>query len=299
MTQLMQVDVFSGRPLGGNPLAVFVDPPALQDDQYQAWAREMNLSESIFVWPESRERYRARIFTPTRELGFAGHPTLGAAWALQHTGRLWGRAATQVTESGAARVSWEPDGAVWFEPPVRRLAELVEPQEVGAALGIPTLWLESGLPPQSAWVGVGHLVVQLRSDHVSTVKPNLDRLTRLLDAHNLVGVMVWSFTAAARIHARVFAPAAGVIEDPATGSAAAALGVILTEAAGVTEPTRYVISQGTEMGRPSEVLLAVNHVRSGSVAVGGSVAPVFAAEVEMDGQPSAGVAADAGRKTGG
>ncbi|MDA8199047.1 MAG: PhzF family phenazine biosynthesis protein [Thermaerobacter sp.] len=281
MTQLMQVDVFSAARLGGNPLAVFVDPPTLSDDRYQAWAREMNLSESIFVWPESSERYRARIFTPTCELGFAGHPTLGAAWALHHLGHLEGASATQVTEAGASPVSYESDGTVWFQPPARELANLVDPPAVGAALGIPTLWMELALPPQAAWVGVGHLAVQLQSDHVATVKPNLERITRLLEAHHLAGVLVWSFTAAARIHARVFVPAAGVEEDPATGSAAAVLGVILTQAAGVTEPTRYVISQGVEMGRPSEVLLTVNHTGPGSVAVGGRVAPVFVTEVEM------------------
>lgn len=287
MTQLMQVDVFSTARLGGNPLAVFVDPPALPDAQYQAWAGEMNLSESIFVWPESPERYRARIFTPTRELGFAGHPTLGAAWALHQIGRLEGISATQVTGAGTARVSYEPDGTVWFQPPVRKVADLVDPGAVGAALGIPTLWIVPGLPPQAAWVGVGHLAVQLQPGHVSTLTPNRERMTRLLEAHNLAGVLVWSFTTAARIHARAFAPAAGVWEDPATGSAAAALGVILTQAAGVTEPTRYVISQGIEIRRPSELLLTVNHTGPGSVAVGGRVAPVFATEVEMDEQPTA------------
>jgi trans-2,3-dihydro-3-hydroxyanthranilate isomerase len=282
MTQLMQVDVFSAERLGGNPLAVFVDPPTLSDARCQAWAREMNLSESIFVWPEAPNRYRARIFTPTRELGFAGHPTLGAAWVLHQMGKLEGTSATQVTNAGAAQVSYEPDGKVWFQPPVRELRDLAEPADVGAALGIPTLWLEPGLPPQAAWVGVGHLAVQLQLDHVGTLNPNFARMTRLLEAHHLAGVLVWSFTAAARIHARAFAPAAGVLEDPATGSAAAALGVILTQVAGVTEPTRYVISQGVEMGRPSEVLLTVNHSGPGSVAVGGRVAPVFATEVAMD-----------------
>ncbi len=284
MTQLMQVDVFSARPLGGNPLAVFVDPPLLPDDRYQAWAREMNLSESIFVWPDSPERYRARIFTPRRELRFAGHPTLGAAWALRHMGKLAGTSATQVTGAGDAEVSYEPDGTVWFQPPERQVGDLLDPGEVGAALGIPTLWMVPALPPQAAWVGVGHLAVQLQSHHVASLQPNFARLTRLLEANHLTGAMVWTFTAAARIHARVFAPAAGVEEDPATGSSAAALGVILTQAAGVTEPTRYVISQGAEIQRPSELLLAVNHTGVGSVAVGGRVTRVFAAEVDMEEQ---------------
>ena len=282
MTRLMQVDVFSGRPLGGNPLAVFVDPPELPASAYQAWAREMNLSETIFVWPESADQYLARIFTPAQELGFAGHPTLGAAWVLRELGALSGPAATQITAAGPARVHFDQTGTVWFEPPARELGDLLDAAAVGAALGIPTLWMVPGLPPQAASVGVGHLTVQLEPGHVANLAPNVGRVKELLEHHGLTGMLVWSFSGAGRVHARVFAPAAGVLEDPATGSAAAALGVVLTQAAGVTEPTRYTISQGAEVGRPSELLLAVNHTAARSIAVGGRVAPVFSAEVDLN-----------------
>lgn len=287
MTRLMQVDVFCTQRLSGNPLAVFVDPPDLPAALYQAWAREMNLSESIFVWPDGPDRYRARIFTPVQELGFAGHPTLGAAWVLRELGWLLGPSATQVTEAGSARVFFDPGGTIWLEPPVRELGELVDPAAAGAALGIPTLWMVPALPPQAASVGVGHLIVQLQPGHVATLRPNLGRVTALLEEQGLAGVLAWTFSGAGRVHSRLFAPVAGVLEDPATGSAAAALGVVLTQAAGVTEPTRYTISQGSEVGRPSELLLAINQTAPGSIAVGGRVVPVFSADVDMNPQADA------------
>jgi len=290
MSQLLHVDVFTEQRLGGNPLAVFVDPPQLDASQYQAWASEMNLSESIFVWAEAEDRYRARIFTPRRELGFAGHPTLGAAAVLRSLGAITRPAATQVTSSGACRIWYdtapERAGLVWFEPPVGEPGEVLDRREVGSALGIPTLWISENLPPQTASVGISHLVVQIHPDHVSTIQPNLARVAELLEAHQLTGVMVWAFTGANRVHARTFAPAVGVGEDPATGSAAAALGVILSRAAGVTDPTRYLISQGAEVNRPSVLWLTLNQRALGAIAVGGAVQPVYQAEVDLNPSPS-------------
>jgi trans-2,3-dihydro-3-hydroxyanthranilate isomerase len=281
MTKLVHVDVFTRTRLGGNPLAVFIDPPRLEASEFQAWAREMNLSETIFVWPAATDRYEARIFTPAAELGFAGHPTLGAAHVLRRMGAISGDRATQVTPAGEAVVTYAEDGSVWFSPPAAILGDVIDPAAVGAALGIPTLWISPELPPQAASVGVGHLVVQVQPGHVGSVRPNLARLSDLLEENRLTGLMLWTFAGPGRLHARVFAPGASVPEDPATGSAAAALGVILTQAAGVTDATRYTIWQGAEILRPSEITLVVNHRAVGSIAVGGHVVEVFSADVDM------------------
>ena len=278
-TTLLQVDVFAEERLGGKPLAVFVSPPELSRERMQAWAREMNLSETIFIWPLGTRRYRARIFTPVEELPFAGHPSIGAAWCIQALG-LGERDLAQETQAGLTHLWTDESGTVWLSPPAGELGEEVPVEAAAEALGVPTLWISKDRPPQVASAGLPHLLVHLDLDQVGGIRPPMGRMRDVLNRLGIGGLMVWSFTSSHRIHARGFAPGYGVDEDPATGSAAAALGVYLIKATGVTDAHRYQIAQGAEMGRPSLIQLALNVDGPGSIAVGGHVLAVFRTELE-------------------
>jgi trans-2,3-dihydro-3-hydroxyanthranilate isomerase len=280
MTTLVQVDVFGDAVLAGNPLAVFVNAPELPTARYQAWAREMNLSETVFLWPKAdRQRYRCRIFTPFRELPFAGHPTIGAAWTLSWLG-LIGEEALQETEAGLTTVQVQADGMTWLTPPTGVLGARVPAAEAAEALGIPTLWVSEERPPQIASAGLPHLLVHLDIDEIASVRPPMDRMRQVLDQWGAGGLLVWAFEPGGnRVHARGFAPGYGVDEDPATGSAAAALGVYLKEAAGVTHRVTYTMHQGREIGRPSTLHIELGRPGAG-LRVGGRVVPVFKTMLE-------------------
>lgn len=278
-TTLLQVDVFAEERLGGNPLAVFVSPPDLSRERMQAWAREMNLSETVFVWPLSKTRYRARIFTPAEELPFAGHPSLGAAWCMQALG-LGDSRLTQETAAGRTELWADAGDTLWLSPPGGEMGVEVPVEAAAAALGVPTLWISRDHPPQVASAGLPHLLVHLDLDQVGGIRPPMGRMRDVLTRLGIGGLMVWSFTSSHRIHARGFAPGYGVDEDPATGSAAAALGVYLIKAAGVTDAHTYQIAQGSEIGRPSLIQLALNLEGPGSIAVGGQVLSVFQTALE-------------------
>jgi trans-2,3-dihydro-3-hydroxyanthranilate isomerase len=276
---LIHVDVFAGEPLTGNPLAVFIDPPALSDERYRAWAREMNLSETTFAWPRADGTgYDCRIFTPERELPFAGHPTLGTAWALCRQG-LVGPVVKQHTAAGVTSVTIDDDMA-WMVPPMGEVGREVPVTAAADALGIPSRWISPDRPPQVASAGLPVLLVHLEPDRVAGLRPPADRLARTLERIGVGGVMVWAFAGAGRLHVRVFGPGYGIAEDPATGSAAAALGVYLQRAAGVTDPMAYELHQGAEVGRPSILHLRLNDRGFGELRVGGRVVPVFEAVVE-------------------
>jgi trans-2,3-dihydro-3-hydroxyanthranilate isomerase len=278
MTILAHVDVFADGLLSGNPLAVFVDPPEAPGERYQAWAREMNLSETAFAWPTADgTRYRARIFTPRQELPFAGHPTLGTAVVLHRLGRV-GRDLVQETAAGETRVTIEADRA-WLTPPTGLVGPMVPAKDAAEALGVPSLYLSPDRPPQVVSAGLPYLLVSFEQDHLAQLKPPLARMAAILHRHGVGALMAWAFMDSTQIHARVFAPSHGIDEDPATGSAAAALGVYLRQAAGMTQAVTYAVRQGVEVGRPSTLELRLND-RQAPVRVGGRVVPVFQTTIE-------------------
>ncbi len=275
------VDVFTGQALAGNPLAVVLDAEELDDGRMQAIARELNLSETVFVRPAAEAPHRAalRIFTPARELPFAGHPTVGTAALLAlHDGD--GRAAFEVEEKIGAVACFvecrdERRAMARFRAP--RLPERIEPAPsaaaVAAALGLGVRDLAR--PPEVWSAGVPFPCVALRS---------LDALARARPHGTLEDVgagfgHVYCYVAAGRrrIRARMFAPGAGVAEDPATGSAAAAFAGLLYAREHPADG-RYdvAIEQGIEMGRPSriELRLVVREGALAAVEIGGEVVVV-------------------------
>jgi len=286
------VDVFTEHRFGGNPLAVFVDAPELPDELMQSIAREFNLSETVFIVKprDSRAKRRLRIFTTSRELPFAGHPTIGAAQVLVEQGLagVTGDMGSFLFEEGVGlvpiNVQRQPDGK-WFV----QLTTASLPQEGPPAPPVGELakWLNVSEPDilqerdcaQFYSCGVPFLFVPVRNRSVLervSVDPAIGRKIRA--AAGSAEVFVFCYDPereGSSIRARMFADGLGITEDPATGSAAAALAGYLARRAGKDEGTlRWTIEQGFEMGRPSLIYLeadmaegAIAAVRVGGTAV--------------------------------
>ncbi|MFN2471223.1 MAG: PhzF family phenazine biosynthesis protein [Gaiellaceae bacterium] len=271
------VDVFTDRPLAGNQLAVFTDAREIPDAQLQALARELNFSETAFVYPPAADGHvRLRIFTPTMELPFAGHPMLGTAFVLAVPLSL--DEIRLETGAGLVPVRLQREGPRivfgWMEQPLPSWQPYEQEDELLAALGVES----SALPVEVYDLGPTHAYVLLHDEAaVAAVEPNLGRLAHLDVGANCV--------AGSRRHwkTRMFAPAHGVPEDPATGSAAGPLAVHLARHGRIAWGDEIEISQGAELGRPSTL-----HARAqGSgdrverVEVGGSAVIVARGEFRL------------------
>ena len=287
------LDVFTDVPFGGNQLAVFVDAPALEPELMQRIAREMNLSETVFVQaPRDPTAARAlRIFTPGVELPFAGHPTIGTAHLLVALGLV----SAEEGERGffleeavgpvAVAVRRRSGGALVAELSPASLPEtrgsVPTRGEIAALLGIAVEDVVDdgdGDAPQAVSAGVPFLFVPVRDRGVlARVALDLARWRALLASAWSPHVYVFCRDAGgdADIRARMFAPAMGITEDPATGGAAAAFAGYLAWRVGDRDAElRWVIEQGIEMQRPSRLELtavkedgAVRSVRVGGAAV--------------------------------
>lgn len=284
---LEQVDVFTDQPLTGNPLAVFWNLPLeFPEALMQELAREMNLSETIFVTalPDPETHYSVRIFTPDLELPFAGHPSLGGFFSLRRQGLL-SHSGIQHSRAGTTTLSIDDQGLIWLTPPPGAIKNINVPlSKIADALGINVSWLSEGMPPTLAGTGLMHLVVSLAGDQVKFVQPNPQKLQRLGKTLGANGVYVLAQIGPATYHARFFGMGIGVLEDPATGSAAAGFGTYLLKATGATAVQRYKIYQGEEIGRPSLLWLRLNAKGLGSLEVGGHVVPVFEGKLEIPGR---------------
>jgi trans-2,3-dihydro-3-hydroxyanthranilate isomerase len=268
------VDVFTDQAFAGNPLAVVLDADELTTGQMQSIAREFNLSETTFplasTAPEAN--YRLRIFTATTELPFAGHPSVGSAWVLRSLGRL--ADGSNVQECGAGRLPVIVDGdTVTLTGGAPTLGDVVDALMVARAVGLDDSDL-AGDPVRWAGMGIEFGFVHVRPDALERAWLDASLVDTLPPG---TGVSVFSF-AQGVAHARVFAPGAGVIEDPATGSAALGLGAWLASAGHVDADgeTSYVVVQGVEMGRPSRLECVVRCEAGVAVEgrVKGTVVPV-------------------------
>ena len=266
------VNVFTrAAPLSGNPLAVFEDGSALDDTTLQALARQFNLSETTFILPSAKATARVRIFTPSYEMPFAGHPTLGTA----HVVRSLGRGGDSIAlEMKAGIIPVNALGDRWtlqaVEPRSRAL-EMTR-SELEQILG-----LEAGdVAEWPLWVNAGkeQLVVPLASSAaVRRARPRADAFSRLksVDGHSMAYVFHDAGDAAGTVEARFFFPSGtAILEDPATGSACANLGGWFSVVRPKTD-VRRTISQGEAVQRPSTLYLDVTH---GAIHVGGDVLEV-------------------------
>lgn len=278
------VDVFTDRPLQGNQLAVFTDGRALDEGLMQALAREMNFSESVFLLPPSNRRTaqaRIRIFTPSREIPFAGHPTLGAAFVVGTTVQL--DELTLETGRGPVPLKLQRDGArvrfAWMSQPIPRVEPVPDEAGLLAALGVPG----SALPVALYDNGVRHAYVALPSaEAVRAVRPDMAALARAGD----MGVSTFApLPDGQGWKTRMFAPSHGVPEDPATGSAAGPLAVHLLRHGRVRAGDEIRIEQGAELGRPSTLYAKVAGTAEAveRVEVGGAAVVIGRGELRLAG----------------
>jgi trans-2,3-dihydro-3-hydroxyanthranilate isomerase len=272
-------DVFTDTPLAGNGLAVFTDAREIPEEMLQPLARELNLSETVFTYtPEGDGHARIRIFTPTVEVPFAGHPTLGAAFVLG--GPLQLLEIHLETGSGVVPVQLEREGPRIVFGRMSQPLPTVEPyegsDELLSALGVDS----SELPVEVYDNGLRHVFVTLATEEaVAALKPDLSRLAELAD---VLGVNTIAGSGA-RWKTRMFAPGGGVAEDPATGSAAGPLAVHVARHGLIGYGDEIEISQGAEIGRPSTLYARVEGSadKVDRVEVGGSAVIVARGEFRL------------------
>jgi trans-2,3-dihydro-3-hydroxyanthranilate isomerase len=270
----IQTDVFTNTAFGGNQLAVFTDAQGLTAEEMQTLAREMNYSESTFVLPPEIPGAvkRIRIFTPGIELPMAGHPTVGTAYVLAQRGEIILRddvtEATLQLKIGPIKIAvTKRDGEVgfvWMTHPAPQFGEVREDRaRVAAALGLNATDLVETLPVQIVSTGVPFLFVPVRS--LEAIRRCKSEKSALHDLFVSDPVMVYMFTTETtssdtHIHSRMFAPhVADIVEDPATGVAAGPMGAYVARYR-VLPPQpdlRFIIEQGIEMGRPSQIHVEV------------------------------------------
>jgi trans-2,3-dihydro-3-hydroxyanthranilate isomerase len=285
------VDVFTQQPLEGNPLAVFPDARGLDAVTMQRIARELNLSETTFVLPAGGAEAvaRVRIFTPSSEMRFAGHPTIGTAYVLRRVGRVPVDATVFTFEEGvgpvAVRVDPGDDPMIWLTTPPIERGRTYDRARCARALGLEDGDLLAEVPCRIFSAGNPNLYVALASaDAVDRARVDAVALQALF-ADEPAPVCLFAFAPAPYgAYSRMFAPALGVPEDPATGSATGPLAAFMMEhgLAPAANGTHFVSEQGTKMGRRSllHILIHGEHGSEG-IEVGGHVTPLAIATMTL------------------
>jgi trans-2,3-dihydro-3-hydroxyanthranilate isomerase len=298
--RFITADVFTDRLFGGNPLAVLPDAQGLDGAQMQSIAREFNLSETVFVLPPDDPAHtrKLRIFNPAEEMPFAGHPTVGSALVLAASGELElaGETTRIIFEEGAGPVPvtirtrrGAPSFAQLTAPLAPELRPAPAPEAIAAMLSLtPADLRTAGGLPEFASCGFPLLIVEL-ADAAALGRARLDlglwqRLLGDAWSRDVYLISRDSADPEADFQVRMFAPGAGIAEDPATGAAAAALGGWLgLREAPADGTTRRLIAQGIEMGRPSRLEIEIEKhagmVRA--VRVGGSAVLVSEGTLEL------------------
>lgn len=285
------LDVFTERPFGGNQLAVFTDGSGMGAETMQAVARELNLSETVFVLPaEEGGDFRLRIFTPAMELPFAGHPTVGAALVLAEATDL----SNLALEEAAGRVDVRIDrreGRRFATLTAPRLSERlpieIESEAVAASLGAAPGAL-APIPAAAYSAGVPFLFAPLAgAEALAAAAVDLPVWrTHIADsrAPHIAALWMQDWRNGGEVHLRMFAPAMGITEDPATGAAAAALAGLLVD---LQQPqdgtTHWLVRQGEAMGRPSRIYLEadVENGRAAAIRVGGTAVMMGRGSLEV------------------
>jgi trans-2,3-dihydro-3-hydroxyanthranilate isomerase len=300
--RFIQADVFTEVIFGGNPVAVFPDAEGLNDDEMQKIAREMNLSETAFVLPptDPRADVQVRFFTPSTELPFAGHPTIGTHVVLASLGRyqitgpvtrIWQQLRNSILPvdlitDGSGRT----DRAVMTQEEARHGEVFQDKAKLAKALGLTVEDIHPDLPAQVFSTGLPGLIIPLTSlSAIQRITLNVGLFNEICRSMSVTGAEVFTLETldkAHHAHVRNFDPLVGILEDPATGSMAGALGAYLLANSVFpyefdASTTHMVIEQGYEMGRPSLIEVEVDIV-SGvitEVRVGGQVVIVIEGEV--------------------
>jgi trans-2,3-dihydro-3-hydroxyanthranilate isomerase len=291
----LHYDVFTSRPFEGNQLAVFEDARGVSGADMQRLTNEMNFAESTFVLPAEAPDtdIRMRIFTPAREMPMAGHPTVGTTFALAGSGVIaqgrerWvfglniGPVPVALDwQDGMLLTAWMDQGRPEFRPPVTPVDEIL-----GAINADRVAWTGTGWPVEEGSCGNAFVYVPLASrEAVDACEPDIAAMRRIRSAFPSGHVGVFVFSAAggddgATVYSRMFAPDAGVVEDPATGSACGPLGGYLIRhgVVAIADGGRIESAQGVKMGRPSRLRIRVEATPTREVTrvhVGGAAVKV-------------------------
>ncbi len=261
MPTLLRYAAFTDTPLGGNPAGVMLDAGGLTDAQMQTVAADVGYSETAFLVSLDHGRYRVRYFSPRAEVPFCGHATIASAIALFHSANETSlRFETSVGEVPVT-ISQGADGPLATLTSVAPRVEPAAPALMAgalAALGWRADELDPALPPRVAFAGARHLMLAAATRaRLADLDYDFEALERILHEHDLTTVdLVWRETQIS-FHSRNPFPTGGVVEDPATGAAAAAFGGYLRALGLVDTPATVRISQGDDMGRSSRLLVEI------------------------------------------
>jgi trans-2,3-dihydro-3-hydroxyanthranilate isomerase len=287
------LDVFTSRKFGGNPLAVFTDARGLTDAHMQSLATEMNLSETTFILPpeDTAHTARVRIFNVTAEMPFAGHPSVGTGFVLARMGRGTGGRLTLEVPAGLVEVTITIDdggvatGGVIAAPRPLTLGETLSVEATAACAGLdPADIVTANHGPLEASVGVPFFFAEVTAESLSRASPDLAAFRRAAagrpEMSERLSLLIY-VRDGAKIRARMFGPLLGVYEDPATGSANATLAALLLSL-GDADTAAFDITQGVEMGRPSQLHATARRAEDGIRAtIGGGCVMVQKGEAEV------------------
>ncbi|GGA34336.1 PhzF family phenazine biosynthesis protein [Dyella nitratireducens] len=283
----MQIDVFSRQPMKGNPLAVVIDSDGLDDAAMRAFARWTNLSETAFLLPPTAPEadYRVRIFTPMQELPFAGHPSVGSAYAAIESGLIAGGKTKLIQQcaAGLLPVDIEHPGVartIHVQAPVAQLRSISTEVRHAIAEAVHVAPDHSHLSLVDNgprwWVCDLH-----EASRVRALKPDLSIIKRLSEEQGNLGIVVFGkeYDGPARMAVRAFCPSDGIPEDPVTGSANAAIMAFLLARKDAHYGESYVASQGREIGRDGYV--TIRHAANGAITIGGQCVTVIEGELDL------------------
>jgi PhzF family phenazine biosynthesis protein len=277
--EVLRYTAFSDDPKGGNPAGIVLDAEGLDETAMRDIAREVGYSETAFLWPLDRPGdYRIRYFSPAAEVPFCGHATIATAVALADRDR--GGDLRFQTQTGEVAVSVGADDQgrmtatlTSVTPAVTDVSGAVVAEAL-ASLGWTRADIDPDLPPRISFAGAHHLVFGVRSrELLAGLSYDFERLRALMAREGwTTAQLVWRETPTV-FHARVPFPVGGVVEDPATGAAAAALGAYLRELDLVQAPATVTIRQGDDLGRPSLLTVEIDPGHAG-IRVSGTAVPL-------------------------
>jgi trans-2,3-dihydro-3-hydroxyanthranilate isomerase len=286
------VDVFTERPLEGNPLAVFTNAAGIEGSLMQQIAKELNLAETAFILPATREDcdVRLRIFTPAQEMLFAGHPTIGSAFVARKNGFVPRDAMHFVLEENVGavpiRVESESDPMLWLRTPPISKGSTFDRAACATAVGLSVDDLLPDVPCEIWTAGNPTMYVAVR-DRAAVDRAEVDTVAlRKLYANEREAICTFVFAPVAQgAYSRMFALELGVAEDPATGSSTGPLAAFMIQygiAQSTADGARFMSEQGTKIGRRSELHVRLCGERgSDGIEVGGYVAPLTVATMRL------------------
>lgn len=278
------IDVFTSEKFSGNPAAVFFESDGLDEKIMQKIANELNISETVFLQKTDKKAdYKARIFTPKRELPFAGHPTIAASFAFK---KFYGISKEKlIQDCGAGLIEVEEKNSITFvkqnDPQFAEIS--ISKKEISEMFGVkeneiidlPMLKISTGI-----WWGIVNLT---SSEAVSRVSPNYEKIIKLSEKENLVGVQVFAKTNKnPEIHLRTFAPICGVFEDPVCGSGNGCVASFIAKF-DLMSQKNYVVTQGKEVGREGRVYAGFDKIDNvvKNIKIGGEALKILEGEIEI------------------